>query len=111
MRHRAPASRHGRLLGAVPNVRARAFRHSATEIGVEGLAVVATSTTSATTLAGLSFNGLDDITPTSRGLLLAAQRGLAFVVECGQTREFALVHSLVGAPTAGKFSCTASMRR
>ena len=64
-RHRAPASRHLRLLGAVPNVRAQAFRHSATEIGVEGLAVVATSTTSATTLAGLSFNGLDDITPSS----------------------------------------------
>jgi hypothetical protein len=101
-RHRAPASRHLRLLGAVPNVRAAAFRHSATEIGVEGLAVVATSTTSATTLAGLSFNGLDDITPTGRGLLLAAQRGLAFVVECGQAKEFALVHSLVGGADGGR---------
>jgi hypothetical protein len=30
-RHRAPASRHLRLLGAVPNVRAAAFRQSATE--------------------------------------------------------------------------------
>jgi len=101
-RHRAPASRHLRLLGAVPNVRAAAFRHSATEIGVEGLAVVATSTTSATTLAGLSFNGLDDITPTSRGLLLAAQRGLAFVVDCSQAKEFALVHSLVGGADGGR---------
>lgn len=101
-RHRAPASRHLRLLGAVPNVRARAFRHSATEIGVEGLAVIATSTTSATTLAGLSFNGLDDITPTSRGLLLEAQRGLAFVVDCGQAKEFALVHSLVGGADGGR---------
>ena len=33
-RHRAPASRHLRLLGSVLNVRASAFRHSATEIGV-----------------------------------------------------------------------------
>jgi hypothetical protein len=101
-RHRAPASRHLRLLGSVPSVRAKAFRHSATEAGVEGLAVVATSTTSATTLAGLSFNGLDDITPTSRGLLLAAQRGLAFVVECSQAKEFALTHSLVGGADGGR---------
>jgi len=69
-RHRAPASRHLRLLGGVQNLRAAAFRHSALEIGVEGLAAIATSTTSATTLAGLSFNGLDGITATSRGLLL-----------------------------------------
>ncbi len=110
-RHRAPASRHLRLLGSVRNVRAAAFRHSATEIGVEGLAVVATSTTSATTLAGLSFNGLDDITPTARGLLLEAQRGLAFVVDCSQTKEFALVHSLVGGADGGRISCAASMRR
>ena len=42
---------------------------------VEGRAVVATSITSVTTLAGLCFNGSDGITPISRGLLLAAQRG------------------------------------
>ena len=54
-RHRAPMSRLVRALAMVPNVRAAAFRQSATEIGVEGLAAVATSTTSATTLAGLSF--------------------------------------------------------
>jgi hypothetical protein len=86
----------------VPNVRAKAFRQSATEIGAEGVAVVATSTTNAATVAGVSFNGLDDITPTSRGLLLEAQRGLAFVVECGQAKEFALVHSLVGGADGGR---------
>jgi hypothetical protein len=101
-RHRAPASRHLRLLGHVPNVRAAAFRHSATEIGVEGLAVVATSTTAATTLAGLSFNGLDGITATSRGLLLDAQRGLAFVVDCSQAKEFALAHWLVAGADGGR---------
>ena len=81
-RHRAPASRHLRLLGGAPNLRAAAFRHSAAEVGVEGLAAVAMSPTAATTLAGLSFNRLDGITDTSRGLLLDAQKGFAFVVNC-----------------------------
>ena len=44
---------------------------------MEGLAAAAT----ATTLAGLSFNGLDGIAATSRGLLLDAQNGFAFVVD------------------------------
>jgi len=101
-RHRAPASRHLRLLGHVPNVRAAAFRQSAMEIGVEGLAAVATSTTSATTLAGLSFNGLDGITPTARGLLLDAQKGFAFVVDCSRAKEFALAHWLVGGADGGR---------
>jgi hypothetical protein len=76
----------------VPNLRAAAFRQSVTEIGVEGLAAAATSTTAATTLAGLSFNGLDGITPTSRGLLLDAQKGFAFAVDCTQAKKFALAH-------------------
>jgi len=101
-RHRAPASRHLRLLGAVPNLRAAAFRHSAAEVGVEGLAAVATSTTSATTLAGLSFNGLDGITPTSRGLLLEATKGFAFVVDTRAAKEFALAHWLVGGADGGR---------
>ena len=101
-RHRAPASRHLRLLAGVPNLRAAAFRQSATEIGVEGLAAVATSTTAATTLAGLSFNGLDGIAPTSRGLLLDAQKGFAFVVDCTQAKEFALAHWLVNGADGGR---------
>ncbi|WP_149539317.1 pectate lyase family protein [Siccirubricoccus phaeus] len=101
-RHRAPASRHLRLLGNVPNLRAAAFRHSAAEIGVEGLAAVATSTTSATTLAELSFNGLDGITPTARGLLLEATKGFAFVVDCSRAKEFALAHWLVGGADGGR---------
>jgi hypothetical protein len=89
-RHRAPQSRLLRALAGVPSVRAAAFRQSATEVGVEGLAAVATSTTTQTTLSGLAFNGLDGITPTSRGLLCEAQKGFAFVVDCTQAREFAL---------------------
>jgi len=47
-RHRAPASRFQRFLAGVPNFRAAAFRQSATEVGVEGLITIATSTTTAT---------------------------------------------------------------
>ena len=89
-------------LGAVPNVRAAAYRQSATEIGVEGLATIATSTTSGTTLAALAFNGLDRITSTSRGLLCDAQKGFAFVVDCTQAKEFALAHWLVNGADGGR---------
>lgn len=99
-RHRAPASRLLRVLEAVPNLRAAAFRQSATEIGVERLAMLATSTTAATTLAGLSFNGLDGITATARRLLLEENRGLAFVVDTSSAKEFALAHWLVGGADA-----------
>ena len=101
-RHRAPQSRLVRALAAVPNVRAAAFRQSAAEVGVEGLAAVATSTTAQTTLAGLAFNGLDGIAPTGRGLLLDAQRGFAFVVDCTQAKEFALAHWLVNGADGGR---------
>jgi hypothetical protein len=101
-RHRAPASRLLRLLEAVPNIRAAAFRQSATEIGVEKLATLATSTTAATTLAGLCFNGLDGIAATARGLLLDANRGMAFVVDTSSAKEFALAHWLVGGVDGGR---------
>jgi len=58
-RHRAPASRLLRVLEAVPNLRAAAFRQSATEIGVEKLATLATSTTAATTLGGTPDRTID----------------------------------------------------
>jgi hypothetical protein len=101
-RHRAPASRLLRVLEAVPNLRAAAFRQSATEIGVEKLATLATSTTAATTLAGLCFNGLDGIAATARGLLLDANRGMAFVVDTSSAKEFALAHWLVGGADGGR---------
>ena len=100
-RHRALMSRHLRLFGAVPNVRAAAFRQIATEVGVEGLATVASSTTAAT-LAGLSFNGLDGMAPTSRGLLCDRQNGFAFVVDCTQAKEFALAQWLINGADGGR---------
>ncbi|MCQ4160968.1 glycoside hydrolase family 55 protein [Roseomonas sp. GC11] len=101
-RHRAPASRHLRLLGAVPSLRAAAFRQSSTEIGVEGLATISLSTTTENTLAGLSLNGATGIAATSRGLLLDANRGLAFVLDTQAAKEFALVHSLAGGANGGR---------
>jgi hypothetical protein len=66
------------------------------------LAAVATSTTSSTTLAGLSFTGLDGIAATSRGLLCDAQKGFAFVVGCSQAKEFTLAHWLVNGADGGR---------
>ena len=67
---------------------------------MEGSAAVAISTT---ILAGLSFNGLDGIAATSRGLLMDAQKGFAFVVDTRQAKEFALAHWLVnGAVVHGR---------
>ncbi len=101
-RHRAPASRLTRLLANIPNLRAAAFRHSNTEIGVEGACIIATSTTTETTMAALSWNGLDGIAATGRGLLLNANRGVAFVVQTTHAKEFALAHWLVGGADGGR---------
>ncbi|HEV7267016.1 MAG TPA: hypothetical protein VGN83_19200 [Falsiroseomonas sp.] len=75
-RHRAPASRFSRFLARVPNTRAAAFRQSATEVGVERLVAIATSTTTATAMADFCFNGLTGISPTDRAVRLDADRGL-----------------------------------
>ncbi|GIX10741.1 glycosyl hydrolase family 28-related protein [Elioraea sp.] len=101
-RHRAPASRFQRFLAGVENVRARAFRQSATEVGVEGLCTIATSTTTATTLADFCFNGLSGLTPTAHAVQLAANRGLGWVVDVTQAKEFALAHWLMGGAAGGR---------
>jgi hypothetical protein len=101
-RHRAPASRFQRYLAGVDNVRAKAFRQSATEIGVEGLCTIATSTTTATYISDFSFNGLAGLTPTGRGVQLSANRGLGWVVDTTQAKEFALAHALVFGVAGGR---------
>ena len=40
--------------------------------------------------------------PTARGLLLDAQKGFAFVVDCTQAKEFALAHWLVNGADGGR---------
>jgi hypothetical protein len=101
-RHRAPASRFQRYLAGVENVRARAFRHSASEVGVEGLVTIATSTTTATAMADFCFNGLSNLTATSRGVELAANRGLGWVLDVSQAKEVALAHWLVWGAAGGR---------
>jgi hypothetical protein len=101
-RHRAAASRFQRFLAGVPNVRAAAFRHSSTEIGVEGLTVISTSTTTATALPDFCFNGLSGLTPTDRAITLSSNRGLGWVVETHQVKEFALAHWLAGGAQGGR---------
>ena len=86
----------------MPNVRAAAFRQSATEIGVEGLAAVATSTTAADHPGGAVLQRPGRHRATARGLLLDAQKGFAFVVDCTQAKEFALAHWLVNGADGGR---------
>ena len=101
-RHRAPASRLQRFLAGVPNTRAAAFRQSATEVGVEGLITIATSTTTATFMADFCFNGLTDLTPTDRAVTLAANRGLGWMLDTSQAKEFALAHWLTSGASGGR---------
>ncbi|MCZ8150138.1 MAG: phage terminase large subunit family protein [Roseomonas sp.] len=101
-RHRAPASRFQRFLAGVPNTRAAAFRQSATEVGVEGLISIATSTTTANFMADFCFNGLTDLTPTDRAVTLAANRGLGWMLDTSQAKEFALAHWLTSGASGGR---------
>ncbi|HEV7265305.1 MAG TPA: hypothetical protein VGN83_10340 [Falsiroseomonas sp.] len=101
-RHRAPASRFTRFLAGVPNLRATAFRHSATEVGVEGLVAIATSTTTATAMTDFCFNGLTGIAPTDRAVTLDADRGLGWVLDTSQAKEFAVAHWLTGGASGGR---------
>jgi len=101
-RHRAPASRLTRFLAGCENVRARAFRQSATEVGVEGLVTIATSTTTATYIADFCFNGLIGLVPNGRGIELAANRGLGWIVDVSQAKEIAIAHSLVAGAAGGR---------
>jgi hypothetical protein len=49
-----------------------------------------------------SWNGLNGITPTARGLLLNSNRGVGFVVQTTHAKEFALAHWLVGGADGGR---------
>jgi len=89
-------------LTGVANTRAAAFRQSATEVGVEGLITIATSTTTATFMADFCFNGLTDLTPTDRAVTLAANRGLGWMLDTSQAKEFALAHWLTVGASGGR---------
>jgi hypothetical protein len=90
--HQALAHRDAtRPVAEVANLRAAAFRWSPTEWGFDRLAVLSTSVSgSPTTLAEFAFPALDGFTPSDRGVVLNAGRGLGFVVDSRACREFAL---------------------
>jgi hypothetical protein len=80
-----------REVASVPSLRAAAIRWNATETGFEKLACLSTGVGgSPTTLAGLVFPGLDNVTLNSRGAVLGGGRGLGFVVDARQCKDFAL---------------------
>jgi len=98
------------VLGEVPNVRAAAFRQSAKEVGVEGRAAVATSTTSATTLAGPAFNGLDGIAAAAACCATPRRASPSWWTE-PRPRSSGSPTGWSTAPTVGACSCAARRRR
>lgn len=65
-RHRTAAVRLTLLLADIPNLRTATFDSSIT-VGVERAAVATTSTSIETSMAALSWDGLDDVDATGRG--------------------------------------------
>ncbi|MBW8268282.1 hydrolase [Caldovatus aquaticus] len=78
-----------RLVAAVENLRAAAFRWSATEIGFERLAVLSGNPAGPpSTLSGFCFPALDQLTLNADDVTLPTSRALAFVVDCSLCKEF-----------------------
>jgi hypothetical protein len=97
--HQAAAFRDAsREIAAVPNLRAARFRWSVAEWGFEKLACLSSNVSfSPTRLEDFAFPGLDDFSFTDRGVLLTGGRGLGFVVDSRNCREFALAADADGA--------------
>jgi hypothetical protein len=91
-RHQAAAHTEAiRLIGSVPNLRAAAFRWTPGQTGFDQLACVSTNVSGdPTQLADFAFPALTGYTPTERGVMLTAARGLGFVVDTRACRDFAL---------------------
>ncbi|MBR0670384.1 hydrolase [Neoroseomonas soli] len=90
--HQAAAFREAsREVAAVPNLRAARIRWSNTEWGFEKLACLASNVSGApVTLADYAFPALDAFGFTDNGVVLTGGRGLGFVVDARNCREFAL---------------------
>lgn len=90
--HQAAAHREfTRDVAHIPNLRAAAFRWSATQTGFERLACLSTNVNGTpSTLADFAFPGLEDYGLTDAGVILTGGRGLGFVVDARRCREFAL---------------------
>lgn len=80
-----------REVAAVPSLRAAAIRWTATETGFEKLACLSSNVGGTPAmLTDFVFPGLDAFALNSRGVVLTGGRGLGFVVDARQCREFAL---------------------
>lgn len=90
--HQAAAHREfTREVGAVPSLRAAAFRWNASQTGFDQLACLSTNVSgSPTALPDFALPGLEDYVLTNRGVVLPGGRGLGFVVDATRAREFAL---------------------
>lgn len=81
-----------RLVAAAETIRSRAFRQtvvSAEGIGFEGLALLSGNPSGPpTTLDGFCFPGLSNIGLGADGITLPTSRAIAFVVDCGECKEF-----------------------
>lgn len=90
--HQAAGHREAlREVVSAPNLRASAFRWSNTETAFDRMAVLSTNVSgSPTALSQFAFPALDSISLTDRGVMLTGGRGLGFVVDARQCREFAL---------------------
>lgn len=90
--HQAAAHREfSREIGSVPNLRAAAFRWTATQMGFDKLACLSSNVSGSTAvLADFAFPGLESYVLTDRGVVLPGGRGLGFVVDARRAREFAL---------------------
>jgi len=53
-------------------------------------------------MADFCFNGLTDLTPTDRAVTLAANRGLGWMLDTSQAKEFALAHWLTVGASGGR---------
>ncbi|WP_043830770.1 glycosyl hydrolase family 28-related protein [Muricoccus aerilatus] len=90
--HQAAQHREAtRTLVDVPNLRAAAIRWNPTETGFEKLACLSTNVSGTpTTVGNFAFQALDSYTLTDRGVVLTGGRGLGFVVDTRNCKEFAL---------------------
>ncbi|WP_137125553.1 glycosyl hydrolase family 28-related protein [Roseomonas sp. HF4] len=90
--HQAAAFREAsREVASVPNLRAARIRWSNTEWGFERLACLSSNVAgSPSTLAEFAFPALDSFGFADDGVVLTGGRGLGFVVDARQCRDFAL---------------------
>jgi len=90
--HQAAAFREAsREVASVPNLRAARIRWSNTEWGFERLACLSSNVGgSPSTLGDFAFPALDAFGFSDEGVVLAGGRGLGFVVDARNCREFAL---------------------